>query len=144
MARKAATSSAGGRRLEPKLSTSVTMPRCSKACLLKFSGESQAAMLAGMTRMKKVIHRPPFERARGWVQEASAQQSGGVSREAMKSANAARADPAMATPGRNEGCKNALTRPVRKVPRRTALQTASEKEGSQRVNRAFIGVNAMG
>jgi len=42
------------------------------------------------------------------------------------------------TPGLNEGCKNAVSRPVKYVPRSTALQTANVIEGIQRVKREVI------
>ena len=127
----------GGWR-SPRPVASVITPRCSNACLLKCSGESHAAMLTGSTKMRKLNQRPLFDRESGWVHVASAQQSGGTGLDAISSAMAASTKPAIMTPGLNEGCKNAVSRPVKYVPRSTALQTARVIEGIQRVKREVI------
>ena len=124
---------ATGRR-SPRPVASIVMPRCSKACLLNVSGESHAAKLAGKTRMPNVSQRPRRDRESGCVQVASAQHSGGVSRDAMRSASRARSRPAAKTPGRKAGCRNFAARPVRWEASRIALHTPSERDGIQRVN----------
>ena len=97
----------------PKPVASVTTPRCSKACLLKCSGESHAATLTGSTKMRKLNQRPLLDRESGWVHVASAQHSGGTGLEAISNAMAASTKPAIMTPGLNDGCKNAVSRPVK-------------------------------
>jgi hypothetical protein len=102
--------------------------------LLKVSGESQAAKLAGTTRMPNIIQRPKRDRDNGCVHEASAQHSGGVSLEAIKSERNPRIIPAARTPGRKAGCRNFEARPERCAVRRIALQDPRERAGIQRVN----------
>lgn len=101
----------GWRSLKPV--ASVTIPRCSNACLLKCSGESHAATLTGSTKMRKLNQRPLLDRESGWVHVASAQHSGGTGLEAISNAMAARTKPAIMTPGLKDGCKNAVSRPVK-------------------------------
>ncbi len=121
------------RCLVPRELASVTSARCSKACLLNCSGESHAATLTGSTSTKNVVQRPTLVRESGCVQVSSAQHSGGVGREANKSASAARPIPAQRTPGRKDGCRKEATRPVKYVPRRTELHIPSVRNGIQRV-----------
>ena len=97
----------------PRPVASVITPRCSNACLLKCSGESHAAMLTGSTKMRKLNQRPLLDRESGWVHVASAQHSGGTGLEAINKAMAASAKPAIMTPGLNDGCKNAVSLPVK-------------------------------
>ena len=102
----------GGWR-SPRPVASVTTPRCSNACLLKCSGESHAATLTGRTKIRKLSQRPLLDRESGWVHVASAQHSGGTGLDAISNAMAASTKPAIMTPGLNDGCKNAVSRPVK-------------------------------